>query len=67
MDRDEELHFQHVLKITKDPVAAAIMILAGKINGQLHDFDHQICMGIRHGLFGSGSDSKSILDLKQSE
>ncbi len=45
--------------------AAAILTLASVIKQTMFDFDHQICMGLRMGLFGTdaGSDS-SILDLK---
>lgn len=43
--------------------AAALLVLAETMQEKsriLKDFDHQICMGIRHALFGSGSDHHSI-------
>lgn len=40
--------------------ASAILTLAVEMNnvaGNLRDFDHQICMGIRYGLYGTGTNS----------
>lgn len=72
MNTDFDNDYKHALKLTKgNEVAASILVLADNVysvSRQLHDFDHQICMGIRYGLFGSGhSIEPSILDLRDSD
>jgi len=52
-------HYSEALKHTKEPVAAALLVLAYQttaiehqldmFNSLVKDFDHQICMGIREG------------------
>lgn len=57
--------YQDHLRTTTSDVAAAILTHAeciAAIQQTLSDFDHQICMGIREGLFGDGNDSHSIHD-----
>jgi hypothetical protein len=62
--------YAQAVKKTKDPTAAAILVLADRVaqegetlSAQLKDFDHQLCIGIRLGLFGTGAgDRSSILD-----
>jgi len=50
---------------TNDSTAAALLTLAHVLDKHLENFDHQICMGIRKGLFGNDSGNKeSILDLQ---
>ena len=42
----------------------AQLVLAQILENQLNDIDHQICMGIRHGLFGANAQSdETILDI----
>ena len=65
----EQLYTEY-LKVTKDPQAAATLTLAAAIGalakstaGLSEDMlEHSICMGIRHGIFGSG-ESRSITEL----
>lgn len=69
---DVELAFERYAKVTKDPVAAALLVAAEAVNriasNQTSIFaadvlSHAICLGLRNGLFGTGaSDSSSITD-----
>ena len=50
---------------TNDPVAAAILVLADVLDNRMvtgDEIGHQICMGIRHGLFGN--DSNEYTDIR---
>ena len=54
-------------KLTKDPAAAAMLVLADTLAVVHLDFEtdkleHSICMGIRHGLFGSSAPPTSTID-----
>ncbi len=56
--------YEMYLKKTKNPVAAAILVMAGEIQALSDDLDHNICMGMRNGIFGNGSsEHSSVLDL----
>ncbi len=51
-------------------VAAAILVLADLLDGRLEqagktlsDFDHQLCLGIRNGLFGNSCTENDIRSL----
>lgn len=50
----EELHdFQIALNHTQDPVAAALLVLSRRMEDLWNsDLGRQICLGIRHGIFG---------------
>lgn len=53
IDRD----FKQAQDETDDATAAAIITLA-KVLGRINDsLDHNICMGLRMGLFGSNADN----------
>lgn len=60
--------YLHFMTKTKDTTAAAILTLAqvlGEKERAAHTFDdtlgHEICMGIRHGLFNGNGDLGSSL------
>lgn len=66
--------FHKALVACKDPVAAAILVHSvrvdylvtrvARLERHFKDFDHQICMGIRYGLFGTEADfSASLMDV----
>lgn len=39
-----------------------------RLTNMFHDFDHQLSLGIRYGLFGTGAcDSSTVLSLKQED
>lgn len=65
--------FEEALELTGEPTSAAILVLAAQVREHaatflLDSFGHQICMGIRMGLFGFGAnDYSSIVDLKPDE
>ena len=64
-DKRVDADFKEALTVTDgDYVAAAVLALAkvvGRCGGEY--LSHEICMGIRRGLFGSGADDRvSILD-----
>lgn len=53
--------FQYYLELSNDPVAASILCLTEAVNCNTEKLDHKICMGIRHGLFGSeAKDDESL-------
>lgn len=58
--------YEAFLETTDDPVAAALLVLASnveKIANAMSDggLGHEICMGIRHGLFGAHADDNVSL------
>lgn len=65
------MDYQEALKATgNDKVAAAILALATAIEDKeifSDSFGHELCMGIRHGLFGvNASENESLYALKVS-
>lgn len=65
-----EWKFKNHLSVAKDPVAASILVLVECLS----DIDHQICMGIRYGVYGAeasahnfGSSIKVDVEVKNHE
>jgi hypothetical protein len=51
--------WQQYKKLGADSQSAAILCLAEAVSSIRWDpdeFSHELCMGIRHGLFGAGAD-----------
>ncbi len=62
-DRDWDKNlWQEMLEVTQDRQAASIMYLATILHSRLKHFDHQICMGIRHGLEGFDTGASEIIE-----
>ncbi len=63
--------YEEAFAVCKDPTAAAILVLAHQISAlehhaakateSLEGFDHQICMGIRKGLFGAAAEENASI------
>ncbi len=61
--KDTHYNFDTYLEVTKgDATAAALLVLSDTLQSRLFDFDHQICMGVRYALFGTGADSGTTLE-----
>jgi hypothetical protein len=44
-------YFEQYKKIAGgNPIAASILYFADRMGNELRDIDHQLCMGLRHGL-----------------
>ncbi|MBY0313766.1 MAG: hypothetical protein K2W85_17000 [Phycisphaerales bacterium] len=64
-----ESAYEHYLQTTRDPQAAALLCVASalmdiaKSTKALTDdsLGHEICMGIRHGLFGANASSSHTI------
>jgi hypothetical protein len=75
LDDNTVKNFEQALMITKDPTAAALLVLANGIqdldathaHGLADSLGHQICLGIRKGIFGYNADDDSnVLNLMPS-
>ena len=58
--RDDYLYY---FELTGDPIAASILCLTDTVKEESEKLDHKICMGVRHGLFGSeAKDTENLKD-----